>query len=471
MSATPAAREPRNEAFDRNSPPSGSVVITGCGLGLPGPEKSVMDPQNVERILRGDQLIDLLPARFRELMARKHVTRVVKTAEGDGRFETIDDSAEVLKLAGRAGPFDLAAEYGVPGKLVEALDTTTQLAMAAGIDALREAGVPLVQTWRRTSKGTFLPDRWLLPESMRDETGVIFCSAFPGVDRFAEELRRYYANESRLARRAALEEVRVRTSDPATLRELQRQLGQLEDELRREPYAFDRRFLLRVLPMGHSQFAEYVGARGPNALVNAACASTAQGIAMAEDWIRLGRCRRVVVIAADNTTSDNLMEWVGAGFLATGAAATDDKVEEAAVPFDRRRHGTIVGMGAAALVLESQDAVEERGMRGIVELLSSETRNSAFHAHAARRRPRRRPSSRASSGPPSAASGSTGARWRPRRSSCRTRRSLRPAAGARPPRSRRCGASSEARRARSSWPTRRGSPVTRWASGSRTSSR
>src|SRR5512138_1840254 len=74
------------------------------------------------------------------------------------------------------------------------------------------------------------------------------------------------------------------------------------------------------------------------------------------------------------------MERIGAGFLATGAAATDDKVEEAALPFDRRRHGTIVGMGAAALVVESQDAVEERGMRGIVELLSSETRNSAFHA-------------------------------------------------------------------------------------------
>ena len=37
-------------------------------------------------------------------------------------------------------------------------------------------------------------------------------------------------------------------------------------------------------------------------------------------------------------------------------------------------------MGACALVVESQDAVEERGMRGIVELLSTETRNSAFHA-------------------------------------------------------------------------------------------
>jgi len=376
----PAARAGGAAPFDRNAPPSGSIVITGCGLGLPGAEKPVMDPSNVDRILRGEQLIDLLPARFREQMAAKNITRVVKTPDGEGRFESIDDTADVIKLAGRPGPFDLVAEYGVPAKLVEALDSTTQLAMAAGIDALREAGIPLVQTWRRTSQRTYLPDRWMLPESMRDETGVIFGSAFPGLNRFAEELRRYHTYEARKGRRAALEAVRAQTSDPAALREIDRQLGQVDEELRREPYVFDRRFILRVLPMGHSQFAEYIGARGPNALANAACASTAHSIAMAEDFIRTGRCRRVIVIAADNVTSDNLMEWIGAGMLATGAAATDDKVKEAAIPFDRRRHGTIIGMGAAALVVESQDAVDERGMRGIVELLSSETRNSAFHA-------------------------------------------------------------------------------------------
>ena len=37
------------------------------------------------------------------------------------------------------------------------------------------------------------------------------------------------------------------------------------------------------------------------------------------------------------------------------------------------------GMGACALVVESEDAIRERGMRGIVEVLSTETANSAFH--------------------------------------------------------------------------------------------
>ena len=102
-------------------------------------------------------------------------------------------------------------------------------------------------------------------------------------------------------------------------------------------------------------------------------------MALAEDWIRAGRCRRVIVISADDITSDHLIEWMGAGFLASGAAATDEVVAEAAIPFDRRRHGMIIGMGAAALVVESADAARERGIQPICEVLSTVTANSAFH--------------------------------------------------------------------------------------------
>ena len=113
--------------------------------------------------------------------------------------------------------------------------------------------------------------------------------------------------------------------------------------------------------MGHSQLAELIGARGPNTQVNSACASTTQAVALAEDWIRAGRCRRVLIVAADDATSDTMIGWLGAGFLASGAAATDEVVEEAALPFDQRRHGMILGMGAAALVVESAEAARERG--------------------------------------------------------------------------------------------------------------
>ena len=131
--------------------------------------------------------------------------------------------------------------------------------------------------------------------------------------------------------------------------------------------------------MGHSQFAEFIGARGPNTQINSACASTTQAVALAEDWIHAGRCRRVIVISADDVTSDHLIDWMGAGFLASGAAATDEVVADAAIPFDRRRHGMIIGMGAAALVVESAEAARQRGIQPICEVLSTVTGNSAFH--------------------------------------------------------------------------------------------
>ena len=39
----------------------------------------------------------------------------------------------------------------------------------------------------------------------------------------------------------------------------------------------------------------------------------------------------------------------------------------------------IMGMGAAAMVIESADAARERGIRPICEVLSAVTANSAFH--------------------------------------------------------------------------------------------
>jgi len=358
------------------------VTITGAALGLPGTEH-IFDDGNIGRILRGEQFIDVVPCGLRRAMLDKHITRLVKSENGGPTFETIHDVADVIKLAGRGGTLDLEAEFGVSADRIAALDRVTKLAIAAGIDALRDAGIPLVMRYKTTSKGTQLPDGWALPDALRDDTGVIFASAFPGYDSFADEMARYYEDRARREQLATLESLRARmaeTNGHSILeQELERRAEELRDAIEKQPYVFDRRFLFRTLSMGHSQFAEFIGARGPNTAINAACASTAQGVGLAEDWIRAGRCRRVIVISADDVTSDHMLEWFGAGFLATGAAATDEVVEDAAIPFDRRRHGMIVGMGAAALVVESAEAAQERGIQPICEVLSSVTANSAFH--------------------------------------------------------------------------------------------
>src|SRR5262245_45594034 len=358
------------------------VVVTGAALGLPGTDH-IFDDGNVGRLLCGEQLIDVIPARVRHAILDKHITRLVKSDDG-ARFEPIEHESDVLKPAARGRAFDLEAEFGVPADRVSALDRTTQLAIGAGLDALRDAGIPLVMRYRTTTRGTQLPERFELPEPLRDETGVIFASAFPGYDAFAADMEAYYHDQAVREQLALLEGLRVRLGESANGRdvlatEVDRLIHDRRAVLAHRAYAFDRRFLFRVLAMGHSQFAELVGARGPNTQVNAACASTTQAFALAEDWIHEGRCRRVVIIAADDVTSDHLPEWFGAGFLSTGAAATDDVVEEAALPFDRRRHGMLLGMGAAAIVVEHPDAARERGVQPICEVVATVTANSAFH--------------------------------------------------------------------------------------------
>ncbi len=330
----------------------------------------------------GDQFIDVIPTRFRRAILDKRITRLMKSESG-ATFEPISNVADVIKLAGRGGAFDLENEYGVSGDRVTALDRATRLAMAVGLDALRDAGIPLVLRYKTTTKGTQLHDRWALPEAMRDDTGVIFASVFPGYDSFAQEAARYYADHARREQLTVLEDLRARldaANGHSNLgQEIDRRINDLRTAIEKDPYVFDRRFILRVLSMGHSQFAEFIGARGPNTQVNAACASTPQAVSMAEDWIRTGRCRRVIIVSADDITSDNLLEWMGSGFLASGAAATTEVVEETALPFDRRRHGMVTGMGAAALVVESAEAARERGIRPICEVLGAITANSAFH--------------------------------------------------------------------------------------------
>ncbi len=351
-------------------------------MGLPGTDH-IFDDRNVARILRGDQFIKPIPTELRRDVLDRRITRLVKSESGEARFDTIEDVADVVKLAGRGGAFDLEKEFGVSAERLAALDQVTRLAIAVGIDAMRDAGIPLVMRYKTTSKGTQLPDRWGLPDALRDDTGVIFGSAFPGYDAYADEMARYYADHARREQLASLENmvaaVAGTNGHSALAQEIVRKIEELHAEIEKEPYIFDRRFLLKTLSMGHSQFAEFIGARGPNTQINSACATTSHAVALAEDWIRAGRCSRVIIITADDVTSDHLIGWFGAGFLASGAAATDEVVEEAAIPFDRRRHGLIIGMGAAGLVIESAEAARERGIQPICEVLSAVTANSAFH--------------------------------------------------------------------------------------------
>ncbi|HET6406050.1 MAG TPA: beta-ketoacyl synthase N-terminal-like domain-containing protein, partial [Candidatus Thermoplasmatota archaeon] len=376
-----------SSAFEKYGLVPCDVVVGGASVGLPGQSRRLFDDSNFEALFRGENRIDRLDARWADRFIEKEITRLVKDA-GEPRMEKVTSAAEVLKLAGRRGDLDVVKDYGVDEKLSKTLDITSKMAIGAALEALHDAGIPLVRETIVTKSGKQLPGGWVLPAHMQDDTGIIFASAFPGYDNFVQEISRHVARKYAKVTIDELDALYHELLDvvpPERKSQVSRFYAKHAHKLHEiagdeEKIAgFNRHFLFAVLSLGHAELAELIHARGPNTQINAACSSSTQAVAIAEDWLRTGRCRRVVVVGADDVTSEHMLEWIGSGFLASGAATTAPSVEEGALPFDRRRHGMIIGSGAVGLVLERREDVEERGMVPVARVLATRVANSAYH--------------------------------------------------------------------------------------------
>jgi 3-oxoacyl-[acyl-carrier-protein] synthase II len=103
------------------------------------------------------------------------------------------------------------------------------------------------------------------------------------------------------------------------------------------------------------RLARLLGVHGHGIFLNNACASGLYALDTAALLLASGRCRAVVVAGADHPTSFTKYRW----FRDQGLAAEDGVMR----PFDRQHHGFVLGDGAAAVVLESTEAVRSRGVR------------------------------------------------------------------------------------------------------------
>ena len=314
-------------------------VVTGVSLGLPGMDR-VFSEDAFEKLVRGETCISEVSDEYKQRLLDKNIVRLIKGRDGSVNMDQATVFGDIPQLAGLKGAFDLAEEFGIDPKAIIAWDISTQLSVAAGLLALRDAGIPLTPVEQVGKGGLRLIRNWQVPQRQRERTGIVFSSCFPGLQ---------------MAKKHAKHD-----GDDGEGR-------------------FDRRYLFQTLNMGHSQFAQYTGIRGPNTTINLACASATAAFGVAEDWLDAGRVDRVVIISGDDVTGDDLWEWIAGGFAASGAAATHNIVEETALPFDRRRNGLILGMGAAAFVVERHSEAQQRGVQPIAEFLGSTTANSAYH--------------------------------------------------------------------------------------------
>ena len=385
--AAPAAAAPVQPAAACAAQPAAcsthkEVVISGIAAGGPGSWDKVFREGVLDEILQGRNLIEPVSSEIQQKQIDKNVEIVIKSKDGNHRIEHLSSPEQAIKLAAKAGSFDLEKEFGLPAKWVASMDRCFQLAIAAGILALKDAGIPLVLYYKPTSTGGYLPDRWGLPEEMIDNTGVIFTSAYPITNsmmgEFAQKLTALLENKNAKELTKFYETFINQISDPALKAELK---AWYDAEMAKVPalQSFTSQFILKTIIIAKSHFAQWIRAKGPATSMSAACASTAQAISVAHDWIRLGRAKRVIVISADDITNNSISEWMLTAFLASGAATTQADVTKAALPFDRRRNGMIVGMGAVSLVVEEQAEVEKRGMKPLAKLLATEIRNSGFH--------------------------------------------------------------------------------------------
>ncbi|NOX32435.1 MAG: acyltransferase domain-containing protein [Deltaproteobacteria bacterium] len=377
-------RESAIDAIERYNFNTGKILISGVSVGLPGKARRVFARDNFDAILNGENFIDPLTIEAQEKFTDKNITKLYKQPDGNARFVQITKTEDVIHLAGQLGYFDLTDEYGIK----EQYDISMAIGIAAGIEALKDANIPLVMQYKKVKGGrSMLPDGFALPKEMQEETGVIITSLWPSGETMISELEKYFYEKMFLKPYEEFENIYY------FLMEKIKDLG-IKEELtewffkaksRKRPdfqtYKFDRDFLSNACPLGSAHFARIIKAKGPNTLVSSACASTTLAIGIAEDWIRVGRCKRVLVVGGENATSSIQNQWVGSGFLALGAATIKKRVSEAAKPFDEDRNGTILGSGAVGLVIESQSCAEKRGMTGQCEILGTHIANSAYHTY------------------------------------------------------------------------------------------
>ena len=118
------------------------------------------------------------------------------------------------------------------------------------------------------------------------------------------------------------------------------------------------------------------GFRGPNFATVSACASSANALIDALNYIRLNHAD---IIVAGGSEAGVTYAGIG-GFNAMHALSTrNDDPQTASRPFDKNRDGFVLGEGAGSLILEEYDHAKARGAKIYAELVGGGLSADAHH--------------------------------------------------------------------------------------------
>ncbi len=118
------------------------------------------------------------------------------------------------------------------------------------------------------------------------------------------------------------------------------------------------------------------GFMGPNYTTVSACASSANAMIDALNYIRLGHCD---IIVSGGSEAAVAIAGMG-GFNAMHAISTrNDSPETASRPFDATRDGFVLGEGAGAIILEEYEHAKARGAKIYAEFVGGGLSSDAYH--------------------------------------------------------------------------------------------
>ncbi|MDX6745444.1 beta-ketoacyl-ACP synthase II [Polaribacter sp. PL03] len=118
------------------------------------------------------------------------------------------------------------------------------------------------------------------------------------------------------------------------------------------------------------------GFMGPNYTTVSACASSANAMIDALNYIRLGYCD---VIVTGGSEAAITIAGVGGFSSMQALSSRNESPETASRPFDANREGFVLGEGAGALVLEEYEYAKARGAKIYAEVIGGGMSSDAYH--------------------------------------------------------------------------------------------
>ncbi len=242
---------------------------------------------------------------------------MIEGRSGIGPVTQFDASELPVRIAGEVKDFD-PAKYMNP-KEARRIARISQLAIAATRMALEDAGLPE-------------------PVLNGERTGTVIGTAAGGLDVAVEQMH--------IWRTKGLKSV--------------------------SPFAIAG--FLPNMPAHHVSLV--AGTKGLINTVVAACASGAQAIGEAVDYIRHGRADTVIAGGVEGLINE--APFIGFSRMRALSTRNDDP-EGASRPFDKNRDGFVMSEGAGIVILERLDQAHGRGAHILAEVLGYASSSDAFH--------------------------------------------------------------------------------------------